>query len=626
MRTVHAAPILCLLGLAGLAPSSPARATNARATDTHAANAHAIDARAADAHSDDVHPADARTAAVTALHALFDREWQRGLREDPVDASLNGDRRYNDRWPDESLSAVADSHQADLAALRDLARIDRAALPPGERLNYDLFAWNYRDRLESWKFHEYLFPLNQLDGIQTSGDLTQTLRFSTLEDYEDWIARLTHFGVYMDQTLALLGQGVREGRVLPKLVVERIGPQIAMNIVGDPLNSTFYAPFIKLPASIDAGSAQRLRTRARTAISTVVIPAFRRMQKFFADTYLPHARTALAVTTLPDGHDYYAYLVRHFTTTSMTPAQVHALGLKLMAQIHAQMLAAVRDAGFHGSLADFLHYLRTNPRFHYDSPDELLMAYRAQAKTIDPLLVKEFGHLPRIPWGVLPIPADQAPNTYPAYSEGPAADGSRAAYMFVNLYQPQTRPTYEIPVLTCHEGRPGHALQLSLAAELHDLPEFRRFTYYNAYGEGWALYSETLCGEMGLYPDPYTRFGALSYQMWRAVRLVVDTGIHEYGMTRAQAVELLRANTALTDQNIGTEVDRYNAWPGQALSYMVGEIRIRELRARAERRLGPRFDIRRFHDVVLGNGSLPLDVLENVVDEWINASAQAPRR
>jgi len=596
MRIVRTGPILCLVGLGCLTPWAR------------------------------VHAATNRAPGVAALHALFDREWLRDAREDPVEASLRGDRRFNDRWPDESLSGIADSHRADLAALQDLARIDRAALPAAEQLNYDLFGWNYRDRLESWKYHEYLFPLNQLDGIQTSGDLTQTLRFATPEDYEDWIARLERFGVYMDQTLALLDQGVSERRVLPQVVVERIEPQIAMNIVDDPLKSTFYAPFVKLPASIDPASAERLRRRARSAIATVVVPAFRRMQKFFARTYLPHARRALAVTTLPDGHAYYVYLVHHFTTTSMSPEQVHALGVKMMAQIHVQMLAAVRDAGFHGSLDEFLHYLRSDPRFHYDSPSELLMAYRAEAKTIDPLLVKEFGHLPRIPWGVLPIPADQAPNTYPAYSEAPAADGSRAAYMFVNLYKPETRPIYEIPVLTCHEGRPGHALQLSLAAELRDLPDFRRFTYYNAYGEGWALYTETLCGEMGLYADPYARFGALSYQMWRAVRLVVDTGIHEYGMTRAQAVDLLRTNTALTDQNIGTEVDRYIAWPGQALSYMVGEIKIRELRERAERRLGARFDVRQFHDVVLGNGSLPLDVLEDVVDRWIDAEEAKPRR
>lgn len=563
----------------------------------------------------------APSASVLALHALFDREWAREVRENPLEASLRGDRRYNDRWPDRSAAAIEASHGADLQALADLGRIARVGLPAEEQINYDLFHWNYQDRLQSWRFHEYVFPLNQLDGIQTSGDLTQSLRFATLKDYADWIARLKSFGVYMDQTIALLQEGIVEKRTLPKVVAARISPQIAFNIVDDPTSSTFYAPFHSLPPSIDAATAEKLRAQAQEAISSVVIPAFRRFQQFFAGTYLPHARAALAVTTLPEGREYYDYLVRHFTTTSMTPEQVHALGLKRIDEIHRQMLKAIQDAGFHGSFQDFLHFLRTDPRFHYNSPADLLEAYKAEAKTIDPLLVKEFGRLPRIPWGVKPIPADQAPNTYPAYSENPAADGSRPAYMAVNLYKPETRPIYEIPVLTCHEGRPGHALQLSLAAERHDLPTFRRFVYYNAYGEGWALYTELLCGEMGLYDDPYKRFGALSYQMWRAVRLVVDTGIHRYGMTRAQAVDLLRENTALAQQNIDTEVDRYIAWPGQALSYMIGEMKIRELRTRAEVRLGPRFDIKAFHDVILYGGTLPLDVLQSVVDEWIQQQA-----
>ncbi|MGH8219533.1 MAG: DUF885 domain-containing protein [Steroidobacteraceae bacterium] len=600
MRIDRSAALLCLAGLACFALCLPAGAAPQSTGSRSAAR------------------------GVAALHALFDREWQREEREDPVDASLRGDRTYDDRWPDRSLTAIDASHQADLAALAALARIDRAALPAAEQLNDDLFQWNYRDRVASWGFHEYLFPLNQLDGIQTSGDLTQSLRFATLHDYEDWLGRLERFGVYMDQTLALLEEGVKEHRTLPRVIVERIVPQIDANIVSDPEQSTFYAPLRKLPASIDSATARQLQARARAAVSSVVIPAFRRMQRFFAATYLPHARAALAVTTLPDGKAYYAYLVHHFTTTSMSPAEVHALGVERMKQLHDQMLAAVKDAGFHGTLKEFLHYLRTDPRFHYDDPARLLEAYKAEAKTIDPLLVKEFGHLPRIPWGVRPIPADQAPNTYPAYSDEPAADGSRAAYMSVNLYKPETRPIYEIPVLTCHEGRPGHALQLSLAVEMRDLPAFRRFTYYNAYGEGWALYTETLCGEMGLYDNPYKRFGALSYQMWRAVRLVVDTGIHEYGMTRAQAVALLKENTALTDQNIGTEVDRYIAWPGQALSYMVGEIEIQRLRAEAEHRLGSRFDIRQFHDVILGSGSLPLAVLAQQVEGWIAQTESAP--
>lgn len=563
-----------------------------------------------------------------ALHKLFDREWDRSMREDPVSASDLGDYRYNDLWPDTSIAAISASHAADQQALKDLAAINRDTLSPEDKVSYDLFKWKYQDALDSYSFHEYEFPLNQLGGIQTVGDIaTQSLRFTTLKDYQDWLKRLQTFGPYMDETIALMQQGVDEGRVLPQVVAARIPQQITDNIVTDPTKSSFYAPFLKLPANvqIDPKTWAALQADAQTAISNVELPAYQRLQTFFNGTYLPHARTALAVTTLPDGKAYYAYLVRHFTTTDMTPEQVHELGLQKVAEIHKQMLDVIAQTHFKGSFADFLHYLRTNPRFYYKNPADLLEAYKAEAKTIDPLLVKEFGHLPRIPWGISVIPADQAPNTYPAYSMQPAADGSRAAFMAVNLYKPETRPKYEIPVLTCHEGRPGHALQLSLAMEMTDLPKFRRFGYFNVYGEGWALYTEALCGEMGVYtdpytgrPDPYKEFGMLSYQMWRAVRLVVDTGIHDYGMTREQAVQMFKDNTALTDQNIGTEVDRYIAWPGQALSYMIGEIEIQRLRKVAEDKLGPKFDIRGFHDVILENGTVPLVALDTIVDDWIN--------
>ncbi|HSC48411.1 MAG TPA: DUF885 domain-containing protein [Gammaproteobacteria bacterium] len=561
-----------------------------------------------------------------ALHALFDREWDRAMRENPLYASDLGDYRYNDQWPDVSLAAVERSHAANQRALDDLAKIDRAALNAEDKVSYDLFKWEHLDALDSYRFHEYLFPVNQLGGIQTVGDITtQSLRFEKLKDYQDWLARLHGFGTYMDQTIALLQQGVDEQRVLPRVVVDRIPQQIADNIVGDVTQSPFYAPFLKRPTFIGADAFAAMQVQAKADIAGIVIPGYRKLQSFFNSTYLPKARTALAVTSLPDGRDYYAYLVRHFTTTDMTPEQVHELGLKKVAEIHQQMLDVIAKSGFKGSFSDFLHYLRSDPKFYYTDPDDLLEAYKAEAKTIDPLLVKEFGHLPRVPWGIAVIPADQAPNTYPAYSQQPSADGNRAAFMVVNLYKPETRPKYEIPVLTCHEGRPGHALQLSLAMEMTGLPNFRRFGYFNVYGEGWALYTEILCGELGLYndpktnqPDPYLEFGALSYQMWRAVRLVVDTGIHDFGMTREQAVQMFKDNTALTDQNIGTEVDRYIAWPGQALSYMVGEIKILELRQRAKDKLGNKYDERAFHDVILENGTVPLNVLETIVDGWID--------
>lgn len=562
-------------------------------------------------------------SAAAALHALFDREWDRSMRENPITASSLGDDRFNDLWPDASLASIERSHQDNQKALADLAKIDRSALSAEDQVSYDLFQWQTRDALDSYRFHEYVFPLNQLGGIQTSGDLAaQNLRFEKTKDYQDWLKRLQNFGTYMDQTIALLQQGLNEKRVLPKVVAARIPQQISDNIVSDPAKSPFYSPFLKAPNFIDEATWKSIQADAGTAIHNVVIPAFKRLQTFFNSVYLPNTRTVLAATSLPEGKEYYDYLVRHYTTTSMTAEQVHELGIKKVAEIKQQMLDLIGTTDFKGNLADFLHYLRTDPAFYYKDPQDLLQAYRAEAKKIDPLLVKEFGHLPRIPWGVAVIPADQAPNTYPAYSSEPSSDGTRAAFMYVNLYKPETRPKYEIPVLTCHEGRPGHALQLSLAGEMTELPKFRRFGYYNAYGEGWALYSETLCGEMGLYDDPYKQFGALSYQMWRAVRLVVDTGIHHYGMTREQAVQMFRDNTALTEQNIGTEVDRYIVWPGQALSYMIGEIKIQELRKRGEEKLASKFNVRGFHDEILENGTVPLSVLETIVNNWIAAQAK----
>ena len=570
--------------------------------------------------------------AGTALHQLFDREWDRSMRENPLYASDLGDYRYNDKWPDASMAAIQRAHAEDQQALADLAKIDRNALSTQDQISYDLFKWNIDDGNDSFKFHEYLFPLNQLGGIQTIGDIaTQSLRFENLKDYQDWLTRLKTFAPYMDQTIALMQQGVDEQRVLPKVVADRIPQQIAANIVDDVTKTPFYAPFLKRPDFIDAKAWADMQAQAKDSISNVEMPAFKKLRDFFNDTYLPKARTALAVTTLPDGQAYYAYLVRHFTTTDETPQQVHDIGLKKVAEIHARMEDVIKSTGFKGSFQDFLKFLRTDKRFYYKNPDDLLEAYQAQAKIIDPLLVTEFGHLPRVPWGVSVIPMDQAPNTYPAYSMQPSADGKRAAFMAVNLYKPETRPKYEIPVLTCHEGRPGHAMQIPLAMEMTGLPDFRRNGYFNVYGEGWALYSETLCEEMGVYndpktgkPDPYKMFGMLSYQMWRAVRLVVDTGIHQYGMTREQAVQMFEDNTALTDQNISTEVDRYIAWPGQALSYMTGEIKIQELRKRAEAKLGPKFDKRGFHDVILETGTVPLSVLETVVDDWIAKQVKNP--
>ncbi len=563
--------------------------------------------------------------AAGALHRLFASEWQREMREDPLEASADGHHEYDGVWPDLSPAALARGHAEDQQAVKDLAAIDRSQLTGEDRISYDLFRYRTEVRLQGYDLKTYLMPLDQLGGIQTLASLTRSLRFENAADYEHYVERLQTFAPFVEKTIALLQQGVADGMTRPRVVMERIPHQIAANVVDKPEDSPFYAPFKQMPEIIPAAQQAQLRANALAAIANVVTPAYRRLEQYFDHDYLPHCRTTIAAEALPNGKAYYAYQVRKYTTTDLTPEQIHQIGLRRVAEIRAAMERVIKKTGFKGDDQEFHHFLRTDPRFYYKDPQDLLEAYRAQAKQVDPLLVQYFPVrlLPRVTYGVRPIPAALAPDTYPAYSVPPAGDGSVAGYIDVNLYKPESRPKYDIPVLTCHEGRPGHQLQMAIAMELKGLPEFRRFDYYSSYGEGWGLYTETLCKEMGLYPDPYSEFGYLDWQMWRAVRLVVDTGIHSQGWSRARAVAYFEDNTALSLQNINTEVDRYIAWPGQSLSYMIGEIEIEKLRRQAERELGPEFSLKEFHAAVLEHGSLPLTVLDGVVERWIADARQA---
>jgi uncharacterized protein (DUF885 family) len=417
---------------------------------------------------------------------------------------------------------------------------------------------------------------------------------------------------------------MRRGLVQPRVIMERVPAQIAKQVVTDPTESPFYAPFERMPDSIGAADQERLRAAGRRAIEQDVLPAYRRLQSFFNDQYLPAARDTVGVWDTPGGDDWYRDRVKWFTTTDLTADEIHEIGLKEVARIRGEMLEVIERVGFKGSFSEFLHFLRTDPQFRYTDPDQLLQAYLAMSKRVDPLLPQYFGRLPRMPYGVRPIPMESAPDTTTAYYQPPSMDGRRAGYYYVNLYKPEERPTYEIPVLTIHEAVPGHHLQIALAQELGEQPKFRRDFEATAFVEGWALYSESLGEEMGFYDDPYAKFGQLTYEMWRAVRLVVDTGLHHKRWTRAQAIEFFKANAAKSELDIVNEIDRYISWPGQALAYKIGELRIKELRAAATQALGPKFDLREFHDVVLGSGAVPLDVLEANVAAWQAQKAAAP--
>ncbi len=587
----------------------------------------AVPALAAPAAEQAAAPAVTPANASLALRQLFADEWERGLREHPENASYQGDARYNDRWTDLSLAAIAARQAADRAALARLQAIPRAALSPAEQIDFDTFEWLQQRTVERQLFREHLQPINHQGGITTADAITQVLPFATPADYRQYLARLAALPQRIDQTTVLMREGVKAGIVPPRVLMQRVPAQIAAQIVDDPQRSPFYPPFARLASKAPPGfpDAERdaLQAQARAVIREQVVPAYRRLQTAFLDDYLPHTRSSIAATDRPDGAAYYDFLARDYTTTLLGAEAIHQLGLQEVARIRAAMERVKGEAGFSGTLDDFFTFLRSDPRFFHPTPAELLNAYRATAKRIDPELVKVFRVIPRLPYGVKAIPDSIAPDTTTAYYQPGAADGSRAGTYAVNLYKPGVRPTWEMMALTLHEAVPGHHFQFARALELPGAPQFRRTAYFVAYSEGWGLYAEQLGYEMGLYDDPYDRFGQLTYEMWRAVRLVVDTGMHAKGWTREQAIAYFKANAAKTEQDIVNEIDRYINTPAQALAYKVGQLKISALRGRAQQALGARFDLRDFNDAVLATGSVPLAALEARIDAWIAGQQRA---
>lgn len=560
---------------------------------------------------------DLPSGASRALYALFAAEWGYQMEQYPTWASSLGDRRWNDRWTDLSFDAIERRQRHTVEVLAKLKGIDRSALSANDLLNYDLFRKDYENDLEEFQYHGYLLPLNQRGGVQTADDLADALRFETLKDYEDWLARLRALPAHIEQTTALMRRGMKEGILLPKIVLGRVPAQLDHQIAGDPTASPFFKPFSRFSPAIGESERARLTRAAADVIENSVVPAFRRFKEFFVKDYLPASLDGVGVWQLPQGEARYRHAARLHTTTELTPEEIHEIGLREVKRIRAEMQAIIDKLGFKGTFGEFVNFLRRDPQFYYKTPEELLNAYRALSRRIDPQLVKLFKKLPRVPYGVEPIPQNIAPDTTTAYYRGPAADGSRAGTYFVNLYKPETRPIYEMTALSLHEAMPGHHLQIAIAMEQEGLPNFRRYGGTTAFVEGWGLYAESLGEELGLYDDPYSKFGQLAYEMWRAVRLVVDTGIHYFRWERQQAIDFFLENTAKPELDIVNEVDRYIAWPGQALAYKIGQLKISAIRAKAEKALGSKFDIRNFHDELLRDGSLPLDLLEAKMNAWI---------
>ena len=552
----------------------------------------------------------AATPSDDTFTALYTKEWawrngQAGIltsgeaqpgngRLDTVDAASQGKRLVY--WND---------------VLAQLDRIDPKSLSGTVRVDYEVYRAQITNLAAAQRFGSWQMPFNSDSAFWSDiGYVLHGDDLRTRDDYRHYLDRLRQIPAFMDQEIANMRLGLARGFTVPREVLN--GRDVSIAAVAElrnPEDSALYKPFKSMPASMPAKDAEALRAEARQVIGQGVVPAYGKLLTFFRNDYVPHARPTLAAEALPDGKAFYRQQILEYTTLDLTPDAIHAIGVREVDRIHQSMVETMKETGFKGDFPAFLHFLRTDPRFYAKTPDELLMRTAWVAKQVDGKLGKYFGLLPRQRFAIEPVPADIAPY----YTSG---RGGADVYM-VNTYDLPSRPLFNMPALTLHESMPGHALQLALSAEQQGLPEFRRDGYISAYGEGWALYSEYLGEEMGIYHTPYERFGYLTYQMWRAARLVVDTGIHHLGWSRQQAIDFLTDNTALSQREIANEVDRYISWPGQALSYELGYLKIRELRERAEKALGEKFDLRAFHDTVLSLGSVPLPVLEQHVDAWI---------
>jgi uncharacterized protein (DUF885 family) len=551
------------------------------------------------------------------LHALFDDEWQWTLRNHPESATRIGDPRYDDKLTDLTAPALETrkAHTRDL--LNRIREIDRARLKGHDVLSYDLFLRETEQSLALQRFPSEWMPISQMSGVHLSiPELPRLAPLRNVKNYEDFLARLEAYPRQVDQVIDLLKRGIAAGWVPPEIPLRKVPPQIAKQLAQDVKQSPLYKPFESFPEAIGPADRLRLEARALETIKRSIVPALERLHQFIVETYLPACRKNIAATHLPDGEAYYQSQVRLYTTTDLSAREIHEIGIKEVARIRAEMDTVIKSTGFSGSFPEFLNMLRTDPRFARMASDQVLPGFRDIAKRVDPELPKLFAELPRTPYGIREIPAYQG-ETAEHYTRG-AADGSRAGYFNANVLTGATRRRYEMEALLLHEAVPGHHLQVARAQELKELPEFRRTASYSAYSEGWGLYAEGLGEELGLYKDPYSMFGRLSFEIHRACRLVVDTGMHAMGWSREKAITYLKENSGLSESFIEAEIDRYIAWPAQALSYKIGELRIKQLRARAENALGPKFDIRKFHNALIDDGPLPLDVLERRIDEWIN--------
>jgi len=553
--------------------------------------------------------------------ALQKDYWEWLLREFPELSTWTGDNRYNDRFTDLSFEAIERRNAEVRSMLEQVRSIDPSRFSRQDMLSHALLVWELSLTVSAQQFPPVML-LTQIWGPQLLfPQLVSVTPFRTTTDYDNYLERLSAFPLYLEQVTGLLRRGIELGWVQPRGPLAGVPDQITGQLVADIEQSALFAPLLKLPESIAEVESEKFRSKARALIAGEVFPAMERFHDFIVDMYLPAGDRQIGALALPDGEAYYEHCVREHTTTELGPLAIHHMGMKEVERIRAQMDSVVEQTGFKGSLHEFADFLRTDPRFYFTRAEDLVTAYRDVAKRADAELPMLFAELPRTPYGVRAFPDYEAPSQATAMYYPGASDGSRAGYFMVNTYRLDIRPKYEMEALTLHEAVPGHHLQIARAHELHHLPDFRRNGSYTAFIEGWALYAESLGASMGFYADLYSKFGQLIYEMWRACRLVVDTGLHCFGWTRQQAIDYMQENTAKTEQDIAVEVDRYIVMPGQALAYKIGELAIKKLRAKAESTLGTAFDIRKFHNAILDNGPLPLKLLEGQIEEWVKAQS-----
>ena len=546
---------------------------------------------------------------------FLDENWETTLEKSPYFASLLGDKRYDDKVSSNSVADFYDNRDYEEYVLKVLDSINSDNLSEENQLNYRLLKLDYEVSLEGRKYPSFYMRLNQRGGVQDYYDYGNRLNFTTEADYLNWFERVKGYTQNVKNSLINNREGLSKGYTQPRLVAEGVVSQIE-SLLGAKIDSHPYLRvFLGSEEVLGKDNAQELISEVKTYILEELNPAYQELATFLREEYLPQSRAGIGIKEVPNGREWYEYLARYHTTTDLTPDEIHEIGLQEVARIRSEMEDVMDSVAWEGDFRSFLEFLRTDPQFYYETGEELLDAYRAMSKKIDAYMPTLFNKLPRAPYGVIPIPMESAPFTTTAYYNAPSA--GRPGYFYANLYKPETRPKYEIPVLTVHEAVPGHHHQISLAQELENVPNFRNYLSFTAFVEGWGLYSEQLGESMGLYEDPYDKIGQLTYDMWRAIRLVVDTGMHYKDWTRDDAINLFLENTAKTQQDIENEVDRYIAWPGQALAYKIGQLKIMELRDKAKAELGDNFDIRDYHDFILSFGSIPLSIMEEKVDEFI---------